>query len=563
MEYGKKSEFKLSWIRQDPIWLKRYNLLLLSSENIERFINCLEIWRCMKKHSDDNLVTVVKKLGISFKDALELIKIGDLKKATLPKRTGKLGEVLSYLDVYKFLISKKSMDDLPKKTYPEDEIKNNFFHSNLTDLKPMLQELTRFDPDYKERLKNTRLVWMHNKESIILSKTQVNYLLDDVSKETRIKAGQGATIMAADKISGLKPKGKTIDDVITGLGLSINTANRKRVLGYHIYESAMQSKADIPPVLNMTDEGKIKKFVYDSPLDDAAKLAIYSELFILYLCEYAGDKVFLSKKEKRWSKLLKGGVDLRTTEENIENLKEAGLTPFELSELIFNFDDHPDMREYILKKGEYFDIAELIQEETSIFTDQKIEIECWGNGKYHELDSAFLKHTLKEEKLFDKIYSGVEFKVGFESYKSKSREDVEGLTIKQAAAELGITCKRAKELGIFVDVGFISEFAKKTGKSDDEVEKFYNEYFKNKVEGFSDGTVRNWRVNRNSLDTFIGRLKRAPFDLDEANEELARQYAIDGQEGQFLDIPKHFTVNNETLYNKEAIEKMAVSMKNG
>lgn len=542
----------------------------------------LKIEALPKKQRDGSYIVteisdVAENLSISQEEVNTLLELGELETPSIET----IGEAGSNY------ITKDSFSRLLKTMMPKSALENIIYDNNpefkkRLNLDQLEEEIGRYNPEY---INGLNLIVIRKKKEGILkkkimparySKKQVKQRLREIGEETLKQLRWGSEILqeslkGAEKIyENGKIAKKRLSEIPYGekslrvretlryFRLEYTKRNLNRFIGYYEKgEFNFEDKGIIPKILSRhtfkdeNEKNEMGKYLRD----------LYRRFFSKN--EKENEDISMVK-EREDINLFSGVINLRATIYGIEDFKKRTITPLQLSTMTFNI----DLNDYFLKKGDDFDIGESIKQEAALYSDKKLDllepIMVDGQRRYHHSDSDDFNAVLKEKALFNNIELGIRMKLGIEAYKLDERRNDKGLTIQQVADELGTTADIAKELITFVDVGILNEMGKKTARGYDQIEEFYKKYFKDKVEGFTDEAVRDWRVDRSTLDKFITQnLQEAPFSLEEADQELMRQYEIDDKKGiLFSDVLKPFNVSGKSLYTKDQIAKIRKLMEN-
>ncbi len=228
-----------------------------------KLFKLLESPKSMEKVIAYPQTTVTEGLGITIEELRILVEMGVV---TQLKASDGYTPSDGSINVDQIFIEQTSFDTIHERSINDAQVRISIFKNPFVDSLAQLQELCRFDKDYRARWRDTKLIQMQGKyeagsSTFSYPKVQIDNLTKDVKVETLQKAANGSIIIDADRKFEVYPKGKTVDDVITSLGLSIDPQNRNRICRYYLQELTAKDKEDTQPVLNLQDQGKIMMYI--------------------------------------------------------------------------------------------------------------------------------------------------------------------------------------------------------------------------------------------------------------------------------------------------------------
>jgi len=542
---GESSEHVMSWIRETP--------RMVIGDTIHEY-------------------DLRGELGISRPDLKRLIKL-----AVFDQAVNQAGSTIYTHRGFETItedticVTRSSYSTLKERTFDDKEICRRFdiehVHSWL-----LLQELRRFDEGYNTRFNKIRPIkiryYSNGKFGACYPAVQIKPLLKGVHKHKKNIACNGAYIIAADQKPAF-PSGMTVDDVVVALGLQLTNLNRERVHEYFWEEYRMESKGRGKLLLGFNDQGKIASFLFDLYPKDSPERFVWHENLAQLYCNYYAKDPFLSIHNKILSNPAKrrarqdlpfftGGIDLRTTPENVERFKGIAVSPLQVATDIFE----SDCADYFKSMGDDLDLHQVIKDESSAY--KAMPEKSWillepfnidGCHRYHEWDFRDFRYRLRCLGVLSHIRLGIRLKLALENYKPAEKDD-QFMSETEVAHRLGLTVGKAKELGFIQDTGLLRHLSQESGIFYDNLDRFYQKYFKDRVPGFSDDAIRNWGMQRTRLEELVSpHLQEAPQDLLDQLGELQRQKSINPHSSFNLPcLPEHFVREDKQLYLAQAIE---------
>jgi len=236
---------------------------------------------------------------------------------------------------------------------------------------------------------------------------------------------------------------------------------------------------------------------------------------------------------------------MRTTEEDIVSFLENGfVTPQEL--FMSGFEG---CEEYL--EMNRLQVHELLEQEAALYLPKDFSIVVLRPFEMGKGDAKVLVYPVQDkegtnlfsfqgvfegdletinttlENLLPSIHMGMLLKIGLKNYEV----DNTGFSVEDVAKILGTSIDKASRLPLkWQDTGIIQQVSVDDDDFKfDDIEQVYNKFYKDKVEGFSDDAVRNFRVSQQTIDGLLEQnFPDSVLDVATANKELVRQYKIDG-----------------------------------
>lgn len=426
-------------------------------------------------------------------------------------------------------------------------------------------KLTEFDVTYMPTDPN-------RKPTIVRTYSGKQYLevIDSLDRETLRKIRWNTEIhikldaIAEEVANNQADKRTRIVDIIDRLGLEDNKRNRKRIVKYNDEDH-----------ISLGDEGMVPEIAEELFPNHPKRQEIAKRyLWSIYRRYWSADQEYedesLIPSDGSISRLC-SGIELTLSDEEYARFSRKLLTETTIAERLFG-DLSNGLKGSLKEKS----LDEVLVEETNKYSGETVEFLApmilKGKRKYHKNDTSDFEETLTKTKVEDKIRRGIGLRWGLQNFDAQRITVPDNyLTAQQVADSLHTTLEKVLTLDIgWEDAGMIKQVSEKMDVPYDELDSQYRAHFQDKVEGFTDDAVRFRILNASSLENISTQsFETVSVNTTEVNEELRRQYSIDGQEDylfaahlapfkigeEWLTLPEHNRELADILERKDDVRK--------
>ncbi|MCK5282076.1 MAG: hypothetical protein KAK00_01590 [Nanoarchaeota archaeon] len=493
----------------------------------------------------------------------KLVELGDLEEETGEESDAEHEETISeFLDLDNlknellgdgieefYIIKEESIENLAKKVIPEKDVVNELTGIEDIDYRGFKAELPRMG------ISGFNLISIPNqgsgKEKRYYSKEQINEVKGSFRKDDLKKAALGHLIKAEAKAhSKITAKGKTIEEVINHLSLPLDESSRERIGEYnangalHLEELGISKiiaserrgikEEDIRslylehygldfPGLNNELKSKYGHVIKLDKDGQSMRLRLTEEKVRELSGKDGKDSVSVYRYKRK--EFILGGIKLRASDKKIKAFMDSLITAESFASQIF-----PEHREYFTNLHD-LDLEEFLKKEAGIYQAEKgLELLPAIKGKYHELDKGQFIGLMGKDR-HDIIQKGLKLRIALASYEKK---DSENFTIGAIAKLFSTSSEKMMSLDIAEDMGLIKQISE-SGQDYHALNNVYLMHLKGRqssIDGkveFNDSNIRDWRIRPEVMSEFTSKkFENSVLDVKKANEELKRQYEIDG-----------------------------------